>query len=63
MASFWPVASSLTTAKGVTSEPVPEVVGMQTMTAFRPPRGKEATRFLMSWKRRARSSTFMSGTS
>ncbi len=40
MGYFMPVASSVITAKGVTSDPVPEVVGTATITAFLPKAGK-----------------------
>jgi hypothetical protein len=36
MGYFFPVSSSVTTANGVTSEPVPDVVGIATSLAFTP---------------------------
>ena len=51
------------TAKGVTSDPVPEVVGMATRIAFLPIFGKLEMRLRMSMKRMARSSNFTSGCS
>ncbi len=45
-----PVFSSVTTAKGVTSLPVPLVVGMHTMRAFLPSSGTSYTRLRMSWR-------------
>jgi len=58
-----PVRSSVMTVNGVTSEPVPEVVGMATMTAFFRRSGKVQMRFRMSMKRMAISSNLSSGCS
>lgn len=52
---------SVTTEKGVTSEPVPLVVGMATMSALEPRVGTLYTRFRMSIKRMASPSKRVSG--
>jgi len=58
-----PLLSSVTIANGVTSDPVPLVVGMATSTAFVPNLGNLNTRFLISIKRSANSPNFTIGCS
>ena len=48
---------------GVTSEPVPEVVGIQTIVAFSPKGGNSKIRLRISIKRIAKSSNLSSGCS
>ena len=57
-----PQSSPVTTEKGVTSDPVPEVVGMHTMVLLRAPVGSSYTLLRMSMKRMARPSNLVSGT-
>ena len=58
-----PVASSVMTEKGVTSEPVPEVVGTAIMSALVPSVGRSYTRLRMSRKRWLRPSNCVPGCS
>ena len=58
-----PVSWSVITAKGVTSEPVPEEVGTAMKYAFSPIFGNVYTRFLISMKRIAMSMKSTSGCS
>ena len=61
MGYLMPWASSVITAKGVTSDPVPDVVGMATMIAFFPREGNRQTLFRMSMNRMASWLNFTSG--
>ena len=58
-----PVAGSVMTANGVTSAPVPEVVGMQTSWARSPSVGKRKARLRMSKNFSFRSAKTTSGCS